>query len=38
MVELVERRAKKTVDTPVVEAAGQVAERAKGQNGNRLGG
>ena len=30
MVELVERRGKKTVDVPVAEAAAQVAERVKG--------
>jgi prolyl-tRNA synthetase len=34
MVELVERRTKKTVDVPVGEAARQVAERAKGRHGD----
>jgi prolyl-tRNA synthetase len=34
MVELVERRGKKTVDVPVAEAAGQVAARAKERDGD----
>jgi prolyl-tRNA synthetase len=34
MVELVERRGKKTVDVPVGEAAGQVAERVKERDGD----
>jgi prolyl-tRNA synthetase len=33
IVELVERRGKKTVDVLLAEAAAQVAERVKGQNG-----
>jgi prolyl-tRNA synthetase len=34
MVELVERRTKKTLDVPVGEAAGQVAARVKERDGN----
>jgi prolyl-tRNA synthetase len=34
MVELVERRSKKTVEVPVSEAAAQVAERVKGHHGD----
>jgi prolyl-tRNA synthetase len=34
MVELVERRGKKTVDVPVAEVAGQVAARAKERDGD----
>jgi len=34
MVELVERRGKKTVEVPAGEAAAQVANRAKGKHGN----
>jgi prolyl-tRNA synthetase len=34
MVELVERRSKKTVEVPVGEAAARVAERARGRHGN----
>jgi len=33
-VELVQRRSKKTMEVPVGEAAGQVAERAKGHYGD----
>jgi prolyl-tRNA synthetase len=34
MVELVERRGKKTVDVPVGEAAARAAERVKGRDGD----
>jgi hypothetical protein len=33
-VELVERRGKQTVEVQVADAAAQVAERAKGRQGN----